>query len=187
MNKPFILEYATKKSMQNIFEDLLKQVEDRQSKSTGTTFVGAVLQHLVGAKLSLLVDSEIKHHGASVSDEASGRDSDFQIEDVSIHVTTTPNEALIRKCGRNLDAGMRPIIVTTDSGSHAAEELARQAKIGDRVDVFEAVQFLAGNLYEIGGFGPKGRRDTIEQLIEKYNEIIDTCETDPSLRIKISK
>jgi len=54
-----------------------------------------MLQHLVGAKLNLLLDDPIKHHGASVADDVSGREGDFVVEDVAIHVTTSPTEALI--------------------------------------------------------------------------------------------
>jgi len=78
---------------------------------------------------------------------------------------------------------MKPVIITTNRGALIAEGLAEQADMADRIDVFEAEQFLAGNLYEIGKFAQAGRRTTAEQLIAKYNAIVDECETDPSLRI----
>ena len=34
---------------------------------------------------------------------------------------------------------------------------------------------------------PEGRRVAVDMLIERYNEIIDAVETDPSLRIEIGK
>jgi predicted RNA-binding protein with RPS1 domain len=185
--KPFVLRFDASKSLRAVIRDLLEQAERRQAQSPGATFVGTMLQHLVGAKLNLLLDTAIEHHGASVADEASGREGDFIVEDVAIHVTTSPSEALLRKCKRNLDNGLKPVIITTHRGSMVAEGLADQAGFGERLDIFEAEQFLAGNLYELGKFALVGRRTTAEQLVEAYNQIIDECETDPSLRIDVSR
>jgi hypothetical protein len=185
--KPFVLRYDTSKSLKSIIHDLLSQAEKRQSESTGATFVGTMLQHLVGAKLNLLLEPRPTHYGANVADNQSGREGDFLIEDVAIHVTTAPSEALMRKCQSNIFNGLRPVIITTNRGAVLAEGLAEQANIADRLDVFEAEQFLAGNLYEIGKFGQAGRRTTAEQLITEYNTIIDECETDPSLRINVAR
>ncbi len=71
------------------------------------------MQHLVGAKLSLLLgDEKVQRFGFSVADEVSGRGGDFVIGDIAMHVTTMPGEALMRKCKANLEAGIRPVIVT---------------------------------------------------------------------------
>ncbi len=185
--KPFVLRFDASKSLRSVVRDLLDQAEKRQEQAKGTTFVGTMLQHLVGAKLNVLLDSPLQHHGASVSDDVTGREGDFIVEDVAIHVTTSPSEALIRKCRKNLDHGLKPIIITNNRGVLLAEGLADQAHIGDRLDVFEAEQFIAGNLYEIGKFAQAGRRTTAEQLISEYNAIVDECETDPSIRIDVSR
>ena len=185
--KPFVLRFDASKSLRSVIRDLLLQAQKRQEQDNGVTFVGTMLQHLVGAKLNLILDSPIQHHGANVADDVSGREGDFIIEDVAIHVTTSPSEALIRKCRRNLENGLKAIIITTHKGALIAEGLAEQAEIAERLDVFEVEQFLAGNLYEIGKFGPTGRRTTAEQLIFEYNSIVESCETDPSLRIDISR
>jgi len=184
--KPFILRFDASKSLRMVIRDLLTQAEKRQAQSPGATFVGTMLQHLVGAKLNLLLDKAIEHHGASVADESSGREGDFLVEDVAIHVTTSPSEALVRKCKGNLDNSLKPMIITTHRGAVLAEGLAEQAGIGERLDIFEAEQFLAGNLYELGKFAQSGRRATAEQLVSEYNRIVDECETDPSLRIDVS-
>jgi len=94
---------------------------------------------------------------------------------------------LIRKCRRNLDNGLKPIIITTHRGAVLAEGLADQADMAERLDVFEAEQFLAGNLHEIGKFAQAGRRTTAEQLVFQYNSIIDDCGTDPCLKIDIAR
>jgi len=53
----------------------------------------------------------------------SGRNGDFFIGDVAIHVTTAPGEAVIGRCRDNIDNGHRPIIVTTARGLTVAEGL----------------------------------------------------------------
>jgi len=186
-SKPFVLRFDTSKSLRAVIRNLLLQAEKRQEQSTGSTFVGTILQHLIGAKLNLLLDQSLQHHGANVADDVSGREGDFIVEDVVIHVTTSPSEALIRKCRRNLDNSMKPVIITTYRGAVLAEGLAEQTDMADRIDIFEAEQFIAGNLYEIGKFAQAGRRTTAEQLISEYNTIVDECETDPSLRIDVAR
>ncbi len=185
--KPLVLRFDTSKSLRAVIRDLFSQAQKRQEQDKGSTFVGTMLQHLVGAKLNLILDTPLKHHGSNVADDVSGREGDFILEDVAIHVTTSPSEALIRKCRRNLDNGLKPIIITTLRGALLAEGLADQADMAERLDVFEAEQFLAGNLYEIGKFAQAGRRTTAELLIYQYNAIVDECETDPSLRIDIAR
>ncbi len=184
--KPFVLHFDSSKSFRSIVKDLLSQAEKRQAQSKGSTLVGTMLQHLVGAKLNLLLDTPVEHHGAAVADDASGRGGDFLIEDVVIHVTTAPTEALIRKCKRNLGNSFRPLIITTENGALIAMALADQSGISARLDVFEAEQFLAGNLYEIGKFGQAGRKATAKELVTEYNKIIDECETNPSLKIDVA-
>jgi hypothetical protein len=185
--KPFVLRLDASKSLRAVIRDLLSQAEKRQAQASGSTFVGTMLQHLVGAKLNLLLDSPLKHHGANVADDVTGREGDFIVDDVAIHVTTSPSEALIRKCRRNLDNGLKPLVITTYRGALLADGLAEQADMADRLDVFEVEQFIAGNLYEIGKFAQAGRRTTAEHLISEYNAIVDECETDPSLRIDVAR
>ncbi|MEA3507947.1 MAG: DUF4928 family protein [Synergistota bacterium] len=186
-SKPFVLRYDPSLSTRSIIHDLLDQAESRQSGLQGSTCPGTVLQHLVGAKLDIILPGELEHHGASVADEPSGRDGDFIIGDVAIHVTTAPTEALLRKCRRNLEKGQRPVIITTGSGRPLADGLARQEGIAERVDVFEAEQFLSGNLYELGKFRKEGRKATAADIVTKYNEIVRTCETEPGLEIELSE
>lgn len=182
-----ILRFDAAKSMRTAIRDLLAQAEKRQAAVRGATIMGTVLQHLVGAKLSLILPELPAMHGASVADEVSGRDGDFIVEDVAIHVTTAPSEGLIRKCRRNLDHSIKPIIITTYRKVPVAEELADVQSISDRLDVFDVEQFLAGNIYELGKFTVTGRKTTAELLISAYNKIIDECETDPSLKIDLTK
>ncbi|MCK5676718.1 MAG: DUF4928 family protein [Verrucomicrobia bacterium] len=64
--------------------------------------------------------------------------------------------------------------------------LAEAQVIADRIDVFEIEQFIATNIHEISRFGRDSRKVTVEQLARKYNVIIETHETDPSLSLVIS-
>lgn len=184
--KPFSFKFDTSKSLRGIVRDLLVQAQKRQKEAPGTMYMGAVLQHLVGAKLSLIVpDQEVLHHGFSVSDSVSDRSSDFLVDDVTIHVTTAPGEALMRKCAANIAAGFRPIIITVHARVLAAESLAEDHGIGGRVDVLEIEQFIATSIYEWSKFRTSDRKSTIEKLVVRYNQIIDDCETDPSLKIAL--
>ena len=184
--QPFTLKYDTSKSLRTIVRDLLAQAFKRQKENPGTMYAGAVLQHLVGAKLSLVLpEGTVKHHGASVSDAVSARSGDFIIDDVIIHVTTAPGESLMRKCARNLETGTRPIIVTTYGSMPAAESLADIQGVAGRVDILEIEQFIATNVYELSQFETAQRKLTVVRLIDKYNEIIEECETDPSLKVMV--
>jgi len=108
---------------------------------------------------------------------------DFAIGDVATHVTTAPGEAVIGRCRENINDGYRPII-TTSRGLAAAEVLAENAGLGERIDIFEAEQFIALNLYELGKFEAMGRRVAVGDVVTRYNEIVEEVETDPSLKIE---
>lgn len=183
--KPFKFRVDHSKSMRSAVHDLIEQAFKRQKELPGTMFAGAVFQHLVGAKLELLLPGKVKHSGFSVADAPSARQGDFLVDDVCIHVTTAPGEALVRKCKGNLEAGHRPLVVTTAEGVAGIEALARNANIEGRIDAFEIEQFVASNIYELSRFAPANRKITVEALVDRYNAIIDECETDPSLKIEV--
>jgi hypothetical protein len=185
--KPLELKFDQSKSIRYIVHELIARAEKRQSQNTGMQIVGTVMQHLVGAKLSLIVPEGkmLPMHGASVADAVSDREGDFSYGDAVIHVTSAPGEAVIRKCERNISGGWHPIIITTSKRIALAEGLAESAGIVNRLEVWDIEQFLSMNLNEHGLFNHKGRKDMAVRLIESYNAIVDACETDPSLKIKI--
>lgn len=184
--KPFKIRLDVSRSLRTLVRDMVGQAEERQRKAQGTQYAGAVLQHLIGAKLDCAMGiGSFTHHSFSTSDAQSGRSGDFFIGDVAIHVTTSPGEAVIRRCRENIDDGHRPIIVTTARGLTAAEVLSENAGLGERIDVFEAEQFVALNLYELGKFAANGRSVAVRDLVKRYNEIVDEVETDPSLMIEL--
>jgi len=174
------------KSLRANIGDLLQQAQDLQTDAAGNNYVGAMLQHLVGAKLDVVLgQGKIRHHGSSVADHSTERNSDFQIEAVAIHVTTHPTEALVRKCTANLNGGLKPVIVTLGDGVAGAEFLLKNSGLADRVDVLDVGQFLTANIYERSLFKAADCKVTFSSLLERYNEIVSSCETDPSLRIRI--
>lgn len=186
--KPFKVKLDGSRSLRVLVRDVLSQAEERQKNTPGMQFMGAVLQHLVGAKLDCALGAgQFDHNSFSTSDAQSGRAGDFFIGDVALHVTTSPGEGVVQRCKENLDDGYRPIIVTTARGLTAAEVLCENAGIGERVDVFEVEQFVALNLYELGRFAADGRRVAVNDLVGRYNEIVEDVETDPSLMIEIRK
>jgi hypothetical protein len=183
--KPFKIRLDASRSLRTVVRDVLSQAEDRQKTTPGVYYAGAVMQHMVGAKLDCaLGQGNFEHNSYSTSDQQSGRNGDFFVGDVAIHVTTSPGEAVIERCRDNINDGVRPILVTGQRGLTVAEGLADNAGLGDRIDIFEVEQFIALNLYELGKFAADGRRVAVSDLVNRYNEIVDDVETDPSLKIE---
>ena len=183
--KPFKIRLDTSRSLRTLVRDMIVQAEERQRNTPGMQYAGAVLQHLVGAKLDCALGvGHFAHNSFSTSDAQLGRNGDFFVGDVAIHVTTAPGEAVIARCRDNINDGYRPIIVTTARGLTVAEGLAENADLGERIDVFEVEQFVALNLYELGKFAAEGRRVAVSDLVVRYNEIVEEAETDPSLKIE---
>lgn len=181
---PFTFKLDPSKSLRACVRDLLSQAVERQREVRGMMYAGAVMQHLVGAKLDYVTNSALTQHGFSVADSPSNRVGDFLIGDVAVHVTTAPGEALIYKCNNNLQNGLRPLIITTEDGLGGAKALAKQAGIEERLDVIEIEQFIATNVYEWSIFERDARAKTVTDIINRYNTIVNQCESEPSLRIE---
>lgn len=184
--KPFKIKLDASRSLRVVVRDVIAQAVERQKTAPGMYYAGAVLQHLVGAKLDCALGrGKFEHNSFSTADAPGGRAGDFFIGDVSLHVTTSPGEAVIEKCRDNLNDGYRPMLVTLQRGLTVAEELADNVRLGDRIDIFEIEQLVALNLYELGKFGADGRKTAVTDLVDRYNEIVEEFETDPSLRIEL--
>lgn len=192
--QPFRLKLDASRSLRSIVSDVLRQAIERQKSSPGMHYSGAVIQHLVGAKLECVLGRgkiihrefprTIDHHSFSTADAPSGREGDFGLGDVAIHVTTTPGETVIMRCKDNIESGLKPILVTMRNQVLVAAALAENAGLGERIDVFEVEQFIALNVYEMGSFTADGRESAITDLIDSYNAVIELVETDPSLKIE---
>ena len=186
--KPFTLRIDAQFSLRAVVKNLMEQAETRQKQGSGTRFMGTVMQHLVGAKLEVFMgpDAGLVHHNSNQSDQKPGRTGDFDIGDVSIHVSTAPTESLIKKCSANIAAGRKPMIITGRKGLLLAEGLAENAGISAFVDMIEFEQFIATNVHELGKFKSSLRRIKLDEIVAKYNEIVAEHETDPSLCIEIA-
>ena len=185
--QPLVLRADQAVSLRHVIADLMRAAYDRQAECPGTMVAGAVMQHLVGAKLEMCFpDMAIERRGFSVADESAGEGADFAVGDAAIHVTTAPTPALLAKCAANLANGLRPVIVTTRKGAYAAEAFASDVGVVDRVDVLDIEQFVATNVYEWSGFQQANRAASLAELVSTYNDIVETCETDPSLRISMA-
>lgn len=89
----------------------------------------------------------------------------------------------MEKCGENLRAGLRPMIITIYQRVALAEQMAVERGMEGRIEVLDFEQFIVSNVYELSQFKASERKVTVHKIIEAYNEIVDACETDPSLRV----
>ena len=184
-NQPFILTADTSKTIGANLDELFEQAKKRQKQNPGTQYLGTVLQHLVAAKLCLIMpEGSFEIHGASVADGPTDRNGDFVINSTVIHCTTMPGALLIEKCKANLRAGCHPVIITIFERVHTALNLAEDAGLAGRVEVWDVQQFLSSNVYEHSFFDEAKRNSTLSDIITRYNKIVLEAETDPSLRIE---
>jgi len=184
-NQPFTLPADASRTIGANLNELFDQARRRQEENPGTQYLGTLLQHLVGAKLSIVMpDGSVGMYGASVADAPLSRSGDFGIKNTVIHCTTAPGEPLIRKCQANLQAGARPIIITLFERVQTALDLAADAGLAGRVEVWDIQQFLATNISERSRFDTSDRNLQIAEIVTQYNQIIDAVENDPSLRIE---
>jgi len=184
-NQPFTLPADSSRTLGANLDDLFDQARKRQAENPGTQYLGTLLQHLVAAKLSTIMPpGSFEIHGASVADSSTDRKGDFVIKDTVIHCTTAPGEPLIRKCQANIQAGTHPVIITLFERVRTALDLAADAGLSGRVEVWDIQQFLSTNISERSLFDGMERNLRIASIIDIYNTIIDSTETDPSLRIE---
>jgi len=184
-NQPFTLTADPSRTIAASLEELFDQARKRQKQNPGTQYLGAVLQHLVGAKLSVILPQDKFHiHGASVADSPTDRSGDFVINTTILHCTTAPGEPLIQKCKLNIRAGCQPIIITIYDRVKTAFDLSADADLSGRIEVWDIQQFLSTNISEHSMFDGSARNVKLADIIEKYNAIIAEAETDPSLRIE---
>lgn len=184
-NQPFILTADAAKSFGANLNELFEQAKRRQQQNPGTQYLGSVLQHLVAAKLCLIMpEGSFKIHGVSVADAPTTRNGDFVINNTVIHCTTMPGALLMEKCKINLRGGHHPVIITIFDRVHTALTLAEDAGLAGRIEVWDIQQFLSANVHEHSLFDETKRNSTIANIVRLYNKIILEIETDPSLHIE---
>lgn len=152
-NQPFILSADASKTIRANLDDLFEQAKKRESQNRGTRYLGVMLQHLVAAKLQMILpEGTLEIHGASVADAQTDRSGDFVINNTSIHCTTMPGDLLIEKCKSNITAGNRPVIITIYERVHTALTLIEDAGLAGRVEIWDIQQFLSSNVLEHSSF-----------------------------------
>ena len=122
--KPFRVRLDSAHGLRRLVRDLLDQAKSRQKKSTGTSYVGAVMQHLVGAKFECVLEpGTVEHNSFSTADAPAGRAGDFVLGDVAVHVTTALGESVIVRCRTNLNGGFKPVLITVPERMATAQGL----------------------------------------------------------------
>jgi len=76
------------------------------------------------------------------------------------------------------------VIITIFDRVKTALDLAADAGLNGRIEVWDIQQFLSTNISECSLFDSAMRNTKLAEIIEKYNAIIADVETDPSLRIE---
>lgn len=189
--RPFVLSIDPQWGVRRAIRHLLAQAQNRQNEGAGTRFVGTLMQHMVGAKLDVLLgEGKIIHHHSNQNDSGSSRSGDFDYEDMVLHVTNLPTEALLSKCIANLEGGFKPLVITSSKGAFVLETLLENFGNGlydGRVDILEFEQFIASNVIELGRFNAAGRKASLTKIIEAYNRIIATVEYDLSMKIELGE
>ncbi|EGP9777911.1 DUF4928 domain-containing protein [Escherichia coli] len=167
------------KPVASVVSDILKASAERSDKPTG-----AVLQHLIGAKLQLRFPNvKIGSDRANAADLHTDREGDFQVGTTAFHVTTAPMEKLISRCVENKRAGYRPVILTLESKVIAARQMADNVGMSEQIAVQAAETFIGNNIEEIAIYDGDKIREGLARLIRTYNVRINTIEIDKSLMI----
>lgn len=167
------------KPVASVVSDILKAAAERSDKPTG-----AVLQHLIGAKLQLRFPNvKIGCDRANAADLHTDREGDFQVGTTAFHVTTAPMEKLISRCVENKRAGYRPVILTLESKVIAARQMADNVGMSEQIAVQAAETFIGNNIEEIAIYDGDKIREGLARLIRTYNARINAIEIDKSLMI----
>lgn len=184
-NQPFVLAADTSRTIGANLDELFEQAKKRQKQNPGMQYLGTILQHLVAAKLCLVLPAEsFEIHGASVADAPTARSGDFVINKTIIHCTTSVGDLLINKCRDNIKNGFKPVIITIFERVQTALNQIEDADLAGRIEVWDIQQFLSSNVHEHSLFDDDKRNAKLGAIIDNYNQIVREKETDPSLHIE---
>lgn len=157
------------------------------AQEAGGSAAGAMIQHLVGAKLELrFPDRDIGKDSYAASDQSTGRFGDFQVGNIAYHVTMAPSDALFsRRVADNIKAHIRPVVLVPDARLEAAQQLAANAEVVDKTGVFSLESFVGLNVDEMTLDADIGFEEGLRKLIQRYNRRVQCIEPDPSLLIEV--
>lgn len=174
------LEIDPSKPVSVVVSDILREAADRSDHPTG-----AVLQHLVGAKLELrFPDEEIGRDQATAADQQTLREGDFQVGTTAFHVTVAPMEKLVDRCASNKQSGYRPVILAPASKLAAARQMIENIDKSNEISAQGAEDFIGTNIEELAVYDGDRIREGVARLIRRYNDRIDEVEVDKSLMIE---
>ena len=148
--------------------------------------MGAIAQHLVGAKLAVRYPNiEIANFSYTTADQQLGRPGDFVVGDTAFHVTVAPMPTVLSKCDENLRNGFRSILLVPESRLQAARQMAEAINVETKVGITSIESFVGQNIEELGEFGKANLATGFRALLERYNERVEAVEPDRSLLIEI--
>lgn len=173
------IRHTRQDSIRAHIEFLFLAVRGRRDPVTGEWQVFQLMWHLVAAVLSL--KGRLDQNAISLMSAGSA----FRVGNTVIHVTHCPEWPLMHECFAESDQGLRPLVISSRAGAAQAEALAQHVGMDRKVEVLDITQFLVANMLEWTGFNGRQRRQTFEELIARYNAIVEACETDPSLKIEV--
>ncbi|MCE2453034.1 MAG: DUF4928 family protein, partial [Nitrospinae bacterium] len=84
-SRPFRIKLDVSRGLRSVVRDVLEQAVERQKEAAGMSYAGAVLQHLVGAKLDCVLGTgKVERRSFSTADGPGDRIGDFSVGDVAI-------------------------------------------------------------------------------------------------------
>ncbi|WP_327141280.1 DUF4928 family protein [Nocardia sp. NBC_01327] len=165
-----------------VVEELIAAGRER-----GGNAAGAIVQHLVGAKLKIRFPEQgINVESYTTADLQTNRAGDYQIGTTAIHVTMAPGiKVFEERCVENLRQGFRPRVLVPKDQIDRAHVHAEDAKILNKVAIQSIEDFVGTNIEEVAGFEQENVRIELRRLLELYNSRIEQAESDLSLKIEI--
>ncbi|MDX1966829.1 MAG: DUF4928 family protein, partial [Planctomycetaceae bacterium] len=159
-------------------ESILEQSKGRSG--------GKVEQHLIGAKLERRFPNDaIENHAGHAGDAQTGRLGDFTLGNTVYHVTASPGLSVIDKCGRNLAAGQRPILLVPRAGISRAIALAEERQLERRIMISAIEDFIGLNIVEMALGRDSEFLTILKEIVDIYNRRLRAVETDLSLQIEV--
>lgn len=186
-SRPIEFAYVPNQTLRTFIRRLIAAVRKQEKQMTGVTLMGLVMQHMIGAKLEVVLDRAIEHHPSSQADQQYGRPADFLIEDCAIHVTTAPTELLIGKCDTNVQDGLRPIVVTLWEKVSAVETLAQNRGLDALIEVVDFEGFMTANILERSGFSNRNRNIRVADLVARYNNVVSQADPVRGIMLKLKR
>lgn len=170
---PIEIQFNPKQTLRVFIERALDEVRKRERNLAGAKLTGLFMQHMVGAKLDVLLGpGAVTHHPATQADAQYERSGDFEIEGAILHVTSAPTERLIEKCRANLDGFKRPVIVTLTRKVATAAGLAENAERADQIEIVDFESLMVSNLLEHSFLKRRERRVSVEELVQAYSSLV---------------